>query len=437
MRRAGDRITDEMLSRLAAGGGGADIAQELCAVQESRNRLLVSGIVQEAARLRHEQGRLAADAYALLADIEPSAPKEVRRAFRYPAVGAWALRCYASLAGGDPAGAEPGRLGAVAAAVAIRSRTPCRLRIPARRGTFMLPGLGRVVLPSGVEGPVDVEVHPGPLGARLGIGRSAVEVDLAEDRPGWKVLHRVSPVPGVDLVLDDLDGYRWPETGAARPRLPGGEREHWASCLREAWRILASDHRTVAAEVASAVSVLTPLASPAHGQNSGSARETFGTVALSRPVGGLTLAATFAHEIQHAKLTALLDVVPLTRPGHRFAGYAPWRDDPRPVYGLLQGAYAFLGVAGFWRRRRQAVDGTDDSYADAQFARWRDGAHLVTGTLLRSGGLTERGHDFVTGMRATLEHWRAEPVPAGAAARARQEAERHREAWERRNPGFV
>jgi hypothetical protein len=37
--------------------------------------------------------------------------------------------------------------------------------------------------------------------------------------------------------------------------------------------------------------------------------------------------------------------------GHRY--YVPWRDDPRPISGLLQGAYAYLGVTGFWRTRRQ------------------------------------------------------------------------------------
>jgi len=37
------------------------------------------------------------------------------------------------------------------------------------------------------------------------------------------------------------------------------------------------------------------------------------------------------HEFQHSKL------------------WAPWRTDPRPLGGLLQGVYAFLGVADTWR----------------------------------------------------------------------------------------
>lgn len=59
-----------------------------------------------------------------------------------------------------------------------------------------------------------------------------------------------------------------------------------------------------------------------------------------------------AHELQQLKRSALLDVAALTEPDDRRC-YAPWRDDPRPVSGLLQGAYAFLGVSSFRRTRRR------------------------------------------------------------------------------------
>lgn len=47
-------------------------------------------------------------------------------------------------------------------------------------------------------------------------------------------------------------------------------------------------------------------------------------------------------------------MVTLTVPddGQRF--YAPWRDDARPVSGLLQGAYAYLGLSRFWRQRQSS-----------------------------------------------------------------------------------
>ena len=110
------------------------------------------------------------------------------------------------------------------------------------------------------------------------------------------------------------------------------------------------------------------------GQVSSSSPETFGAIAMSPPPDPLTCAVTLAHETQHLKLFALLDIVALTLPDDGRRYYAPWREDPRPVSGLLQGAYAFLGVSGFWRTQREIADGAARLEADTEFARWRAGA---------------------------------------------------------------
>ena len=54
---------------------------------------------------------------------------------------------------------------------------------------------------------------------------------------------------------------------------------------------------------------------------------------------------TLTHELQHTKLNAVMYLFELLEPvaGERF--YAPWRDDPRPLGGFLQGIYAFFGIA--------------------------------------------------------------------------------------------
>ena len=50
-----------------------------------------------------------------------------------------------------------------------------------------------------------------------------------------------------------------------------------------------------------------------------------------------------------------------------------------------------------------------------------------------SGQLSHYGELFADGMDRTLRRWEAEPVPAGALARAQQAATEHREQWRRRN----
>jgi HEXXH motif-containing protein len=198
------------------------------------------------------------------------------------------------------------------------------------------------------------------------------------------------------------------------------------SVLRDAWPLL---DPVTAGEVATAVRVIVPYINPPAGHVSSSSPETFGAVAMSAQPDRYTCAATLVHETQHLKLSALLDLVTLTLPddGRRF--YAPWRTDPRPVSSLLQGAYAFLGVSGFWRRQRQAADAAVRQRADAEFARWRAGAAQVVRTLRSTGRLTPAGEDFTREMAHLLDGWQREPVPAQALAVARREAELHLARW--------
>ncbi|GAA2863966.1 HEXXH motif domain-containing protein [Streptosporangium fragile] len=426
-------VSDETFRKLAAGGGGSEVMAGLRAMQLLKTRFLIRGLVLEARAAGHPHAGLAARAYDLLAEIEAGRGEPVEAQLGHPAVGAWALRTYLSLKEGRATGDDPGRLAALAVAVAVRSRTACGIRLAVDGDTVVLPGLGRLATPAGVGGVAEVTVRPDGEGAELRFGRSQVRVDPTRDGDGWQALHRLPVSSAFGPVIDDVDPYRWNAVQTVEPRLSRSQREHWTSCARDAWRILTSRHWTVAGEVASGVSALTPIQAPAFGQNSATSRETFGTVALSEPQHGLGMAATLAHEIQHAKLTALTDAVDLTLPDDGRRHYAPWRKDPRPVYGLLQGAYAYLGVAGFWRRQHRFEGGARAFRGQVEFARWRRAAYRVTGTLMASGGLNDRGQEFVKAMRGTLERWLDEPVDLAAAAQARREADQHLQAWTARN----
>jgi HEXXH motif-containing protein len=171
----------------------------------------------------------------------------------------------------------------------------------------------------------------------------------------------------------------------------------------------------MAAEVAAAISVVVPLSRSIHGHLSSSSPDTFGAVAMSEPLDPATCASTLTHEVQHVKLCAVLDIVRLALPDDGRRYYAPWRDDPRPVAGLLQGAYAHVGVTEFWRRRRQLAAGAAQARADSEFALWRAGTVRVIDTLLAGNRLTTVGADFVQRMSRTASSWVSEqrhgPVP--------------------------
>jgi uncharacterized protein len=233
--------------------------------------------------------------------------------------------------------------------------------------------------------------------------------------------------------LEDTDPYRDCHQWPAAARLGALAAARWQEQFQIAWRLIESAYPAYAAGMAAGLSTLTPLAGGSPNREiSASARQAFGAVGAALPQDADTLALLLIHEFQHAKLGAVLDLFQLCDSADRRVFYAPWRDDPRPVEALLQGAYAHLGVTDYWRGRRHRVDGPEGFAADERFARWRMLTAEAIDTLEGSGTLTPLGMRFVARMRSTVEPWLDEPVRDRAVAVARQWAVDRREAWQHR-----
>jgi HEXXH motif-containing protein len=289
----------------------------------------------------------------------------------------------------------------------------------------VLPSLGTAQVSSG---PAVLRTAGGTAEIASEAGRVRVPADPHHDGRGWLAVRRIS-IGSLSVLVDDSDPFRMPAVPDLAPRLDGPEVGEWEAAFQSAWSLLTRHHPDVAEEAATAIRVIVPIARPPHGQRSSSSAETFGAIALSQPRDVSLLAETMIHEVQHLKLCALADLVALTRrdDGRRF--YAPWRDDPRPASGLLQGAYAYLGVSRFWRQQRHLAQGEAWIRAHAEFARWRSAASMATSTLTASGQLTETGEEFVRGMAQTLRAWQDERVPEESRALARREADEHLARW--------
>jgi HEXXH motif-containing protein len=288
----------------------------------------------------------------------------------------------------------------------------------------MLPSLGAVRIPAS---PASVHITRG--GTEIISGPSRVWLPAGSGgRADWLPLRRIR-LGSAGLLVDDVDPFRMPAVADVSARLDEPELSDWDRVFQETWSLLRRHHPALAEGVAQAIRVIVPLDRPSEGERSSSSPETFGAIALSRPRNASSLAVTLTHELQHLKLNSLIDLVTLTRrdDGRRY--YAPWRDDPRPVSGLLHGAYAYLGITGFWRRQRHLGPVEYRIRAHAEFARWRAAAALVTTTMAASGHLTAEGATFVQGMARTLQSWRDESVPPEAQQLARRAADEHRARW--------
>jgi uncharacterized protein len=409
-------LTAEQLAALARGGGDAAAIGQLVAGQQSKHLILLARLAELAQRGDRPDDGLAVAGQELLARVQRQDTAAAGEVIGYPSVGTWALH---TIRGNQAIpGARPSGLAAVAAAAAIRAGLDAEIEVPVVNGAVVLPSLGAA----------------DAVGTTAVVATKAAEVrsddrcvELRPGAPGWQELRRAA-VGTLDALVDDIDPFRMPATdGAPTSRLTPAQVAELRATLQAAWPVLSP---ASAAEIASIVRVIVPYQAPESGHVSTSSSQSFGTVAMSRQPDRYTCAETLVHETQHLKLCALLDLVSLTRPDDGQRYYAPWRTDPRPASGLLQGAYAFLGVGGFWREQRHVAPEPEVRWrAQAEFARWRDGAAQVVGTLLDSGQLTEHGRVFAEEMALALDAWRREPVPDDALAVAQREADRHLAQW--------
>ncbi|WP_433246021.1 HEXXH motif domain-containing protein [Streptosporangium sp. CA-135522] len=436
-------IPGDVFTALAEGGGGMNGIRFLAGTQRSKHLLLLRSVVATAAKIDHHRAGEMEEAYGLLAALQADHPDLVEPVLRHPTVGTWALRTLHALSTKTGGPLSFAYLPAMAAAAALRSGVECAVDFTVHGSRVVLPSLGVARLPvAGRRSATRVTVRSAAgAGEVLGDGRSVVvPAEPYRYAEGWTGLRTFTVREGAEpltVTLDDLDPYRLPKGGPAGRQGPVAARR-WERVLEEGWSLLVAHHPKVAAEISAATTTLVPMRSPAGRQVSATSRTAFGAVALSLPKDGRTLASVLAHEVQHAKLWALLDLLPLVNAAEEPdwpRWYAPWRDDPRPLVGLLQGAYAHLAVADFWRTQRFLDQGEQALRAHADYARWRQQTGEVVTTLLESGRLSPAGVEFVTGMAATLESWKGDDIPFDAMRRARAAALNHRAQWGRRHPG--
>jgi HEXXH motif-containing protein len=62
------------------------------------------------------------------------------------------------------------------------------------------------------------------------------------------------------------------------------------------------------------------------------------------PVSNLRVAESILHEAMHLKLTLIEGVLPLVAPNSTATYYSPWRNEARPLRGVLHGMFVFRAV---------------------------------------------------------------------------------------------
>ena len=444
------RMPGALFDDIATGGGSPEAVAFLVRGERSRRLLLLREILDRFDAAPGILGPL--DARTVWPTLEAAAaraPEPVDTLLLSPQVGSWLahmLRRLHGTASGPPLWADAGQLAAVAATAAVHAGTDAELVLPARGAAVSLPALGLVRLPGPQEDgfhPVRAVVSGGTLTLRPDRGPDIVVHPLTEPESGhWLPVHRLDAGPGAHSVqLDDLDPYRDLDEPIPPGRLGPGELRAWQGLFQDAVAILRRGGTGPGGLRPEEISRIVPwpatnsatgLPVPAEGL-SASTGDAFASMVIARPPDGLALAETLVHEFQHSKLGALLHLFPLLDDDRSERHYAPWRADPRHLPGLLHGAYAFVGVTGFWRERIGDAEADPAGRAPFLFALRRLQTRMVLRTLATRARLTEPGLRLVTRLSETVDGWLREPLEPGTAARARASAVSHRVEWRLRN----
>ncbi|MFF0741316.1 HEXXH motif-containing putative peptide modification protein [Streptomyces sp. NPDC004111] len=366
--------------------------------------------------------------WTLLGTLQRTHPAAVEAVLSDPMVSAWALRLFRRLGHGasdtglgTPPWADAGLIGSLAAAAAIRARTRCSLRVPAHRGRLWLPSLGLTGRVARGEWPV-VGVECDSRGALVHGDSGSVRLPEELSRPteGWQPL----PVLVDGMALDHLCPHRDFRALLEPGRLSPGRLSRWQRTIAEADELLRQDHPLAHRVVRGAVHSLVPVDSPGPARPvSATVPDAFGVVMMSLPEDASATAATLIHESYHQLLVAVDDLTPLLDPdrvGPEPLYFAPWREDPRPLRGLLYGAHATAGITAFWHGRRKQEGGR----ADFEFALHRWQLRTALATLSNAGGLSPQGGRLVAALAGQASGWWSERVagePGRLAARCCQD----------------
>jgi uncharacterized protein len=362
---------------LAAGPGDADALRTLAQTRLSLTRALVAAVASEDGAWKDSELRqAAAEGWRVLCALDAEYPQAVRDIFSHPYTHAWAVRCLRPPRDADP-DLDRAHMAGLAAAAAVRAGATAKLPMPVRDGALHLPTIGMLRIDGGSARTAVVSV-------------SQRELTVASSG-GWQSVRRLTDGL-LRVTIEDLDPFRDCQEWPPADRLSEAQWQEWQRDLPAAGSRLATALPDYARVLGTGLRSVVPLRPNAAGDRSATARQAFGAVAIALPRDPGNLDALVLHEFQHVKLHALVDLRQLFDLEDTRRLRVPWRPDPRPIEGVLHGAYANLALAHLWQARGQAGRGRYDLY--------RAWVCDATATLLAMDVLTGDGERFVAGMQA-------------------------------------
>ncbi|MGH3878139.1 MAG: aKG-HExxH-type peptide beta-hydroxylase [Actinophytocola sp.] len=417
----------------------AVMVRRLRRAERSRRKLLLHALLEDSAKIPGLVGPLSPleVVWELLARVEYASPRSLDRLIAHPYTGSWAGYTTRLLRdridGVCPLWMHLGHVHALAAAAAMDAGLDFEIDVPMWQGSVALPSLGMARL--SMSSAFSTAVVRGAAGRYTVTGEHGsvrLPRPLDVDAEGWWSVRRLRTRAGgfrFSVRLDDVDPYRGLYEPVPPRRLAGPEVDQWMRLVDEACRLVVDHVPDLAESMPIGLVSLVPAPQVPYRNPSASTSEAFGSALVSRPTDGAALAATLIHEYQHIVLGGVLHLTRINGDDPRERIYVPWRDDPRPLSGAVQGVYAFAGVTRFWRELAAGGDAAMARRAAFEFAHWRRQTWRVLTVLRADSALNDAGRRFFDGLAERLGPWQDEPVPRDVADLAVAVGADHRAGW--------
>ncbi len=212
--------------------------------------------------------------------------------------------------------------------------------------------------------------------------------------------------------------------------------EEWLDSLNEACELISACHPTIYEEISRYVRVLIPIVPPDPTTSvSSSSPIALGLLWMSLNADIPTIAETIVHEYHHQKLNALLLVEPvIAGPTKEAIFYSPWRNDPRPLLGILHGAFAFGGVLDFYRRLAVCKNPTiSREQVGERLHLLRNQVLNALDTLRDRADFTSIGQGLYAAMRRHAQDVPQYPISLSAKHRVEERLTEHWQRWSAAN----
>jgi uncharacterized protein len=144
------------------------------------------------------------------------------------------------------------------------------------------------------------------------------------------------------------------------------------------------------------------IADDAGAQRSETSSDAFGAIATALPSSPDALAMLLVHESQHLLLDTVLATHDLYDVSDERTFSVGWREDERPIDGVLQGAFAHVALAEAWKARHVADDG-DPAESRALAYRYGAWSRISLDQLISHGALSPLGVTFAQKLIIRIE----------------------------------